>query len=377
MKRWIQFPKSEGQVARQAHCNLPEGTYEREMGKESFFGPATRVYHTHPPTGWVDWEGPLRPRAFDLARIETKVACPWDATLVLHNAHVKCRWWPTEGAMKTLVRNADGDDLIFVHKGEGDFFCDFGHLSLEPGDYLVVPRGTMWRTEFQGAAVCFLVEATNDSYYLPEKGLLGHQAIFDPGILRTPALDEAFKAQQGEQQWQVRIKRRDHISTVTFPFNPLDAVGWQRDNLPVLLNLRDIRPVTSARYHLPPTVHTTFLASRFAVCSFCPRPLESDPGSLKVPYFHNNDDYDEATFHHAGNFFSRDNVSPGLLTFHPCGFTHGPQPKALAGAKNPDRVDTDEYAVMVETRDALEVGPLPDGVELPDYVNAWKSQPAG
>ena len=175
----------------------------------------------------------------------------------------------------------------------------------------------------------------------------------------------------------MRIKRRDHISTVTFPFNPLDAVGWQGDNLPVLLNLRDIRPVTSARYHLPPTVHTTFLASRFAVCSFCPRPLESDPGSLKVPYFHNNDDYDEATFHHAGNFFSRDNVSPGLLTFHPCGFTHGPQPKALAGAKNPDRVDTDEYAVMVETRDALEVGPLPDGVELPDYVNAWKSQPAG
>ena len=69
MKRWIQLPRSEGVTSRQAHCDLPEGTYEREMGREGFFGPATQFIHTHPPTGWTAWEGPLRPRAFDLNRL--------------------------------------------------------------------------------------------------------------------------------------------------------------------------------------------------------------------------------------------------------------------------------------------------------------------
>ena len=96
------------------------------------------------------------------------------------------------------------------------------------------------------------------------------------------------------------------------------------------INVRDIRPVMSHRYHLPPSVHTTFLSDRFVVCTFMPRPFETDPGALKVPFFHNNDDYDEVIFYHAGDFFSRDNIHPGMMTFHPGGFTHGPHPKALA-----------------------------------------------
>ena len=85
----------------------------------------------------------------------------------------------------------------------------------------------------------------------------------------------------------------------------------------------------SHRYHLPPSVHTTFVADRFVVCTFVPRPFESDPGALKVPFFHTNDDFDEVIFYHAGDFFSRDNIRPGMVTFHPSGFTHGPHPKAL------------------------------------------------
>ena len=98
---------------------------------------------------------------------------------------------------------------------------------------------------------------------------------------------------------------------------------------PCGLNVRDIRPVASHRYHLPPSVHTTFLADRFVVCTFTPRPFETDPGALKVPFFHNNDDFDEVLFYHAGDFFSRDNIDAGMMTFHPSGFTHGPHPKAL------------------------------------------------
>ena len=136
-------------------------------------------------------------------------------------------------------------------------------------------------------------------------------------MLDTPRIDDAFKDQQDDTEWRVAIKRRDAISTVTYPFNPLDAVGWHGDLCVVRINVRDLRPLMSHRYHLPPSAHTTFLADRFVVCTFVPRPFESDPGAMKVPFFHNNDDYDEVIFYHAGNFFSRDNIHPGMITLHP------------------------------------------------------------
>ena len=60
-KNWIEFPRVEGKTSRQAHADLPEGTYEREIGRDGFFGPATHIYHRHPPTGWTAFEGPLGP----------------------------------------------------------------------------------------------------------------------------------------------------------------------------------------------------------------------------------------------------------------------------------------------------------------------------
>lgn len=378
MRRWISLPRIEGQASRQAHADLPEGTFEREVGREGFYGPATQMYHRRPPTAWLDWEGPLRPRAFDLNRIGPVDANPWSAAEVLHNRHLRYRYWHTQGAMETLARNADGDELIFVHAGSGHLFCDYGHLEIRDGDYVVLPRGTMWRTEFEGDAVCLLIEATNDSYRLPEKGMVGTHAVFDPAMLDAPQIDDAFLAQQTpdgeEEQWKVEIRHRGAISTVTYPYNPLDAVGWQGNLSPVRINVRDIRPLMSARYHVPPSAHSTFVAGRFVVCTFAPRPFESDPGALKVPFFHNNDDYEEVVFFHSGDFFSRDNAGPGKMTFHPAGFTHGPHPKALEGMLKPKRSETDEYAVMVDARDTLEVGDLPKGVELTDYVDSWNTK---
>jgi homogentisate 1,2-dioxygenase len=128
----------------------------------------------------------------------------------------------------------------------------------------------------------------------------------------------------------------------------------------------------SHRYHLPPSAHTTFVASRFVICTFVPRPIESDPGALKVPFYHNNDDYDEVLFYHEGDFFSRDNIEKGMVTFHPAGFTHGPHPKAFAAGQAYKKKFTDEVAVMLDTRDALMMGAAAEKVENPDYVNSWK-----
>ena len=210
----------------------------------------------------------------------------------------------------------------------------------------------MWRLESSEPLAVLAIEATNASYHLPDKGLAGPHAIFDPAMLDVPRMDEAFRAQQSDsQQWRVKVKRRGAISTITYPFNPLDAVGWHGDLTVARINVKDIRPLMSHRYHLPPSAHTTFVGNRFVVCTFVPRPFETDPGAIKIPFFHNNDDFDEVIFYHAGNFFSRDNINPGMVTLHPAGFTHGPHPKALNNMLTQAKTGTDEYAVMIDARD--------------------------
>lgn len=369
----ITFPRTEGECSRQAHADLPEGTYEREISKEGFFGPAAFFHHRHPPTGWVRFEGPLRPHAFDLNQLHPEQSSPWYAPLVVSNEHVQVRFWQTRSAMPQLARNADGDQLLFVHRGAAQLFCDYGHLRIETGDYVLVPRGSMWRIEPDGDFAALMIEATNSSFGLPDKGLLGRHAIFDPALLDTPKIDDAFRAQQSvTREWTVQIKRREALSYVAYPFNPLDAVGWHGDLAVARINVKHIRPVMSHRYHLPPSVHTTFVAHRFVVCTFVPRPFETDAGALKVPFFHNNDDYDEVIFYHAGDFFSRDNIKPGMMTLHPCGFTHGPHPKALKHMLQQSKPATNEYAVMIDARDALDVSDAARGVEWEAYVDSWK-----
>jgi len=373
-KKWISHPRIEGVTSRQAHCDLPEGSFEREIGKEGFFGPATHMYHRHPPTAWLRMEGDLKPRAFDTTHWANYGASPWDARRLLFNAHMKFRTWEMTASMDHLVRNADGDELLFIHSGSGHLYCDYGHLEFRDGDYIMLPRSTMWRMESETPVSMLLIESSNASYLLPDKGLAGPHAIFDEAMLDVPRIDESFLAQQDEEEWKVRVKSRDQVTDITFPFNPLDAMGWKGDLCPVRINWRDMRPLMSHRYHLPPSVHTTFLSNRFVVCTFVPRPFETDPDALKVPFFHNNDDYDEVIFYHKGEFFSRDNIHPGMVSWHPCGFTHGPHPKALQNAFAPKAAGTDEVAVMIDTRDPLDMDPMVEAIEWDGYVNSWKTE---
>ena len=387
MKKYIPFSKAQGKHSRQAHADLPEGTVEREISKEGFFGPAAFMYHPKPPTGWTSFEGPLRPRAFDLNKFGTtplspktspsvkpdnNPASPWSAPVTLHNAHTEMRYWSLDKAMSALARNADGDQLLFIHKGEGDLYCDYGHLAYETGDYIMLPRSTMWRLEPDTPTDVLMIEATNNHFTIPEKGLVGPHAIFDPAMLDTPEMNEKFEAQKHENETRVEVKKRGELTIITYPYNPLDAIGWHGELAPVRLNIRDIRPLMSDRYHVPPSAHTTFLSDRFVVCTFAPRPFEGDPGAIKIPFFHNNDDFDEVLFYHAGDFFSRDNIHPGMMTWHAAGFTHGPHPGALKNMLKQSKPATDEYAVMIDTRDALEVGESMDKVEWSGYVDSWK-----
>lgn len=372
-RKWIPVQAAEGKHSRQAHADMPEGTYEREASKEGFFGPAAFFHHRRPPTGWSTFEGPLRPRAFDLNGLNEAQGSPWTAPVVLRNAACEVRFWKLSHEMGELARNGDGDQLLFIHEGSGHLYCDYGHLAITAGDYVYLPRGCMWRIAPNAPVTVLMIEATNTHYTLPDRGLVGPHAFFDPALLDTPKMDEAFRQHQGEDdETKVLIKKRGQVSTATYPYNPLDVVGWHGDLAPVRINVKDLRPLVSHRYHLPPSAHTTFLSDRFVVCTFCPRPFETDPGALKVPFFHNNDDYDEVLFYHAGDFFSRDNIKAGMMTFHPSGFTHGPHPKALTKMLKQDKSATDEYAVMIDTRDPLDVGDGAGAVEWAGYVDSWK-----
>jgi len=373
--KWnLTSPQGEGSFARQAHADIPGNSFERELGRDGFFGAASHMYHRNPPTAWDSISGAIEPRAFTMAAINERAKSPLDALTVLDSATVSVRFWRADGPMPHLVRNSDGDDLLFVHHGGGDFFCDYGHLVLTEGDYVVVPRGTMWRLDATEGTDLLMIESTSVPYSLPDRAGIGRHAPFDPGVLDRPVLDAAFRAQDARRGWEVHVKRGNKVGRIAYRFNPLDAIGWKGELYPVRLNVKDIRPLMSHRLHLPPSAHTTFIGNRFVVCTFAPRPLESDPGAMKLPFFHNNDDFDEVIFCHRGGLGSRGRlIGEGCFTFHPVGFTHGPHPDVLPRMFEtpPANAMTGGYNVMIDTLDALSVGPIPKACEIDGYSGSW------
>jgi homogentisate 1,2-dioxygenase len=275
--------------------------------------------------------------------------------------------------MPYFVRNADGDEIVFVHEGRGQWETDYGVLCYEPGDYVVIPKGTTYRVHADATTgpTLFLIIETPAPAGLPDRGVLGKHALFDPGVLASPDLTGPRDETLNKREWEVRIKRDGEYTRVYYPFYPMDVAGWKGDLWVAKLNVRDFRPVTSARYHLPPSVHVTFQAGGLLVSTFAPRPLESDPLALRVPFYHRNMDYDEVLFYHRGDFFSRTGIQPGMLTLHPQGIHHGPQPQAVTASTTKEK--TEEVAVMIESRCSFKVMPELESVELKDYAMSWRT----
>ncbi|MHB8512949.1 MAG: homogentisate 1,2-dioxygenase [Actinomycetota bacterium] len=361
------IPTGRGRFAKQAHVGLPEGTFEEEHGREAFEGRASHLYRTHPPTAWVSIEGPLRPRAMDLTQLK-----PADATdasgvwlRIAYNDDVSLYISRRQEPMTYFLRDADGDLCYFVHRGDGTLETDYGPLRFEPGDYLILPKGTTHRFVPSSEMFLFVIEGTGE-YRLPDRGLLGRHAQFDPGVIQTPSPEPHDE----RGRFEVRVKRDDVYTSLTYPYHPLDVVGWQGDLCPLQLNVRDFRPIVSPRYHLPPSVHCTWANDGFAVCTFAPRPTETgDPKALRVPFFHSNIDNDEVLFYHEGEFFSRAGITPGMITVHPQGLHHGPQAPALEASKTKEFAD--EVAVMVEAAHPLTIDPAAMQATVAGYETSW------
>lgn len=359
-----------GEPPAQAHVNIPEGLCEEEHGRQGFGGPASHLYRTHPPTGWVRIEGPLRPRAFSCTTLSTpdQQAPDMRPVEILTSPDARVFVSRRAATMPYFLRNADGDEIVFVHQGRGRLETDYGLLAYEPGDYLVIPKGTTYRVVVESAPSLFLIVETPLPVQIPDRGPLGHHALFDRGVLTAPELPTA-PPRETQPEWEVRIKRHGEHTRVVYPFYPLDVVAWKGDLWAAKLNVRDFRPVTSPRYHLPPSVHATFQAGGLLLSTFAPRPLESDPQALKVPFYHRNMDYDEVLFYHSGTFFSRAGIQAGALTLHPQGIHHGPHPKAVEASKT--KTQTDEVAVMIESTHPFAVTAELEQAEIKDYALSW------
>jgi homogentisate 1,2-dioxygenase len=382
--------------------NLPEGTFEEEHARQGFFGRTTHLYRLHPVTDWTRIEGPLRPHSYDLNGLKPSSEEAIRASMfgstepafapicLLHNSDVALHW-VAPSAMDFYYRNADGDDVYYIHAGGGKLETTFGALTYATGDYLVIPRGTTYRFLPDSAEQRYLLIESFSEVTIPDRNQLGPNALFDPAMIDTPELEpydatpreseagaEGHRpqdgpkggAQEGPREWAVHIKRENQITKVFYPFNPNDVVGWKGDLTVWRINVKDIRPVLSARYHLPPSAHSTFIANNFVICSFLPRPFEEEEGAMRVPFYHSNIDYDEVLFYSAGHFFSRDGIGAGMMTWHPQGIHHGPHPKAIPLSKTKER--TDEVAVMVDTYRPLKATPAAGLVENLNYWASWK-----
>tara|TARA_R110002072_G_scaffold1989_5_gene16722 strand:+ start:198474 stop:199562 length:1089 start_codon:yes stop_codon:yes gene_type:complete len=357
--------KSSGTVTKQAHVKIPEGLYEEEHGRKGFFGRVSQIYHENPPVNWTDIDGELKPQC--LPPVFEEKLKKNNFMPILENNDCIISVGHYIDSYKHFYRNADFDELYFIHDGEGRFETIYGVLDYQKGDYVNIPRGTTYKVFVDTPSKILKVESASE-FEEPSRGILGPNALYDQTAIKTPEV--SLGSDKDQKEYKVEIKRLGKVTTVTYPFNPLDAKGWKGSLYPKKLSIYDYCPIMSHRYHIPPSGHTTFVANNFVICSFVERPLEdSKHGVLKVPFYHSNIDYDEVLFYHQGDFFSRDNIDAGAITFHPQGIHHGPHPKAFK--KGDDKLYTDEYAVMIDTRYPLKPTKWFSETENKDYWKSW------
>ena len=366
---------SQGKIHSQAHKGIKEGAYEEEQGRAGFYGPVSHLVKTAPSSRWKQIKGPLKPRMYDLNKLVSSKERQFQKLLYNSSVHLSYLKWSKSQDLKNTkgFRNADGDLIYFCHKGQGEVFTEYGLISFKKGSYIVMPRCLVHSFVLSEDSEFFVIESRCGFFKEPERGMLGQHAVYDPQSLQKPNLSLQLE-RLNELELTVReieVQKQDEITLFSYEQGIYDIEAWKGTLFPFVLDISQIMPVTSHRAHLPPSVHTTFLTKDFVVCSFVPRPLESDADSLKVPFFHQNIDYDEVLFYHDGDFFSRDNLESGMISLHPSGFPHGPHPKAFKSTAH--KTQTDEVAVMVDSAIPFERDKNLQAIERQDYWKSWQT----
>ncbi|WP_301171633.1 homogentisate 1,2-dioxygenase [Brevibacillus nitrificans] len=370
-KRHTQFRKEDGGLY-----------YEQLMGTKGFSGIQSLIYHINPPTQvkavkkikdihyeWEEKEA-LKHRHFGTASVEAGGDFLEARVMFLGNEDLTIGVARPTQSMPYFYRNGEGDELIFVHEGEGKIESIFGELSFYPGDYLIIPIGTTYRVVLETGEARFLVVESNSEIVPPKRYRNAHGQLLEhsPFCERDFRVPERLEAKDERGEFEVRVRAQGMLTSYLYDFHPLDAVGWDGYLYPYAFSIHDFEPITG-RVHQPPTVHQTFEAHNYVVCSFVPRLYDYHPLAVPAPYVHSNVESDEVLYYVAGEFMSRKGISEGSITLHPSGLPHGPHPGKMEGSIG--KKETKELAVMIDTFRPLRVVKQAHSYEDPNYMYSW------
>lgn len=371
-KRHIQFRKPDGNLY-----------YEQLFGTEGFASFSSLMYHVHRPTMVKAMKDPidLAPQAAVAKNIASRMikgfeVAPKDdfldaRSIVLFNNDLNIAVAaPRKSLRSYFYKNADADEMIFVHKGSGKLRTMLGNIPFEYGDYLVVPRGMIYQIDFDTEDNrLFIVES-----FSPILTPRNYRSRFGQLLEHSPFCERDFKipteleTHDEKGDFVIKIKKENMLHELTYASHPFDVVGWDGFNFPYAFSIHNFEPITG-RVHLPPPIHQTFEGHNFVVCSFVPRLYDYHPLSIPAPYNHSNIDSDEVLYYVDGDFMSRNHVEKGYISLHPGGIPHGPHPGAYE--RSIGQTETRELAVMVDTFKPLKLTQAALDMQLNDYAYSW------
>jgi len=376
-----------GKIPQKRHTQFrkPDGTLysEQLFSTEGFSDMSSILYHCNPPTQIVQVGDPysvkantihdhqLKHRSLKGFKVEAEDDYLKSRKPVLVNNDCQILLAAPRKSMKHyFFKNADADEVIFIHEGGGVLESMYGTLPFEYGDYLVIPRGTIYQMKFNDENNrLFIVESyspvVTPKRYRNNFGQLLEHSPYCERDIRKP---QDLKTIDEKGDFKLFIKKQDNIYPYHYLSHPFDVVGWDGFVYPYAFSIHNFEPITG-RVHQPPPVHQTFSARNFVICSFCPRLYDYHPLAIPAPYNHSNIDSDEVLYYVDGDFMSRKSVERGMITLHPGGIPHGPHPGTVE--KSIGQKGTEELAVMVDTFKPLLMTDIAAFIEDPDYYKSW------
>jgi homogentisate 1,2-dioxygenase len=376
-----------GSIPQKRHTifKSPKGDfyYEQLFGTEGFNGHSSLLYHTHRPTQVKEIlkSYSVEPKvaigknikSLLLKGFEIKPTADFlesrKTVLFNNDCHIGLAA-PTESMKNYFYKNADADEMIFIHKGKGKLKTFMGNIQFEYGDYLIIPRGMIYQMEFETKENRLLYVESFDPFYTPKryKSSSGQLLEHSPFCERDFKLPTELETHDEKGDFIIKIKKEGMMHEFVYATHPFDVVGWDGYNFPYGFSIHNFEPITG-RVHQPPPVHQTFETSSFVVCSFVPRLYDYHPLSIPAPYNHSNSDSDEVLYYVDGDFMSRNNIEQGHITLHPKGIPHGPAPGAME--RSIGQTITQELAVMVDTFKPLKVTEDAMAIDDGKYYKSW------
>ena len=379
------FYQKRGEIPEKRHIQFKDDNgnlfWEELISRKGFSHMYSNVYHINPPTAIKELDEQIKNEIKFFSKANkhyhlktSKIDCKGDAISsripLFFNQDLAVSKCHIDASMKDLFKNAYSDEILFIHSGEGILDTNFGYLNLSQGDYIVIPRGIIWKISITKPMKVLLIEShgpveTPDRYRNKFGQLLEHSPFSERDII-TPILNKPIN----DNSIKINVKYNNTIQSYLYNHHPFDIIGWDGFYYPWKLNIKDFMPITG-KIHQPPPVHQTFQSKGFVVCSFVPRLFDYHEKAIPAPYAHSNVDSEELIFYVEGNFMSRKGIEPESITYHPMGLTHGPQPGKIEesiGIK-----ETSEFAVMIDTFKPLNTTSAAEDIEDKNYIFSWNN----